>query len=142
MKKGFTLIELMVVMAIIAILSSIALVGIGKMQAMARDTKRASIMNGVRTALERYYADNQTYPDAPSPNWSSLTNALINYITIPNDPCVGGTPIGADGTVANCTGVLYEYIKGNSGSCTNTNGYALILHRESGGTNQYFCSPL
>jgi len=63
-KKGFSLIEIMVAVAIMAVLSTIALFGLKKAQASARDTARAQIMNGIRTALEKYYADKGQYTSA------------------------------------------------------------------------------
>ena len=52
----------MVVITVIAILSTIALFGIGKAQSAARDVSRQQIMNGIRTALARYYGDFGHYP--------------------------------------------------------------------------------
>ena len=57
-QKGFTLIELLVVIAIISLLASIIFVGVGTMRAKARDARRISDMNQIRTALVMY---NTTY---------------------------------------------------------------------------------
>jgi type IV pilus assembly protein PilA len=62
MQKGFTLIELMVVIAVIGILAAIALVSLTGVQRTARDAQRKSDVSSYKTALERYYADNQAYP--------------------------------------------------------------------------------
>lgn len=60
--KGFTLIELMVVIAVIGILASVALVSLTGVQKSARDAQRKSDISTYRTAMERYYADLQVYP--------------------------------------------------------------------------------
>ncbi len=60
--KGFSLIEIMIVLLVIGILSTLALVGVGKLQASARDTQRVQFMTGLQGALERYYADAKNYP--------------------------------------------------------------------------------
>lgn len=63
--KGFTLIELMVVIAVIGILASIALVSLTGVQRSARDAQRKSDLASYRTALEGSYAQgtsNQSYP--------------------------------------------------------------------------------
>lgn len=134
-KKGFTLIELMVVITVIAILSTIALFGIGKTQASARDTSRQQIMNGVRTALERYYGDNQAYPATQT--FCALVTTLSGYLgaTLPIDP---KTKVGIVCNPAT-EGATYSYTAGNAGTCTGA-GYTLTLIKESGGTS-YFCSP-
>ena len=62
MTKGFTLIELMVVIAVIGILASVALVSLTGVQKSARDAQRKSDIATYRTAIERYYADLQVYP--------------------------------------------------------------------------------
>jgi len=52
--QGFTLIELMVVVSIIALLSSIILVAIGSAQSKTRDGIRIQNMTAMRTALQLY----------------------------------------------------------------------------------------
>lgn len=52
--KGFTLIELIVVIAIIAILAGLVLVRIGNASRDARNARRDSDMNQIRSAIERY----------------------------------------------------------------------------------------
>lgn len=63
-KKGFTLIELMVVITVIAILATMVLFGLTNAQGAARDAARQQMMTGIQSALERYYGDNQRYPMA------------------------------------------------------------------------------
>ncbi len=60
--RAFTLIELLVVIAIIGLLSSVVLASLNTARAKARDAKRFSDLEQVRTALEMYYADHGAYP--------------------------------------------------------------------------------
>lgn len=66
-KKGFTLIEMLVVVAIIGILSSVVLVGIGGARQRARDARRISDVNRIQANLELGYNQATGYP-APVSN--------------------------------------------------------------------------
>lgn len=63
MKKGFTLVELLVVVAVIAILAAITVVAINpaKKLAQSRDAARKSSMQQIVTALSTYYTQNASY---------------------------------------------------------------------------------
>lgn len=61
-RKGFTLIELIVVVAIIGLLSTLAVVALGSARVKARDSKRLSDLKQMQTALELYYSDKANYP--------------------------------------------------------------------------------
>ncbi len=60
--KGFTLIELLVVIAIIGLLSTLAVVALNSARAKSRDSKRVADIKQIQTALELYFADNNSYP--------------------------------------------------------------------------------
>ncbi len=64
-KKGFTLIELMVVIAIIAILATVVLVALQGARDAAEDSKRKSAVTQIRSIAEIYYATkgDQKYTD-------------------------------------------------------------------------------
>ncbi len=66
-QKGFTLIELMVVMSIISTLSSTVLASTQQAKAKARDTQRAEEMRQVKTAMMMYANDHGgALPDPPT----------------------------------------------------------------------------
>ncbi len=60
--SGFTLIEMVVVIAVIGVLMTIAFRGTAAIQGSARDVKRVKNMNDMKAFLEQYYAANGTYP--------------------------------------------------------------------------------
>lgn len=60
--KGFTLIELMVVMAILGVLVTIALVSFRSSQMRGRDAQRKANIKEISSALELFYSDYQKYP--------------------------------------------------------------------------------
>ncbi len=60
--KGFTLVELLVVITIIGLLSSVVLASLNEARSRARDARRISDLNTIQTALALYYEDNGHYP--------------------------------------------------------------------------------
>lgn len=61
-KNGFTLLELIVVMAIIGILSTMMIGNFVTSQMRARDAKRKNDITQLQRALEQYMNDHGTYP--------------------------------------------------------------------------------
>lgn len=62
-RKGFTLIELMVVVSIIGILVSIAVPQYQRWVIRAKETALSDILNNFRKTIDDYYADHGKYPD-------------------------------------------------------------------------------
>lgn len=61
-KKAFTLIELLIVVAILGILATVAYVSLSVIKDKARDAMRISALMQVREALEIYYSNHGYYP--------------------------------------------------------------------------------
>lgn len=61
-RKGFTLIEVMVTVTIIALLSVMVISGYSQTQKRARDARRIADVGSLGIALESYYASHGSYP--------------------------------------------------------------------------------
>lgn len=73
-KRGFTLIEILIVVGIIAILIGIGAFSLAGVRPKARDAKRQTDLILVKAALAQYYADQGFYPtlaDLSSPPFTS-----------------------------------------------------------------------
>ncbi|WKZ24684.1 MAG: BspA family leucine-rich repeat surface protein [Patescibacteria group bacterium] len=86
--KAFTLIELLVVIAIIGILSTLVIISLGDSRASARDAKRLNDLKAMANALELYYADNNSYPEADnfSPGQALEAGGVVYMSKVPNNP--------------------------------------------------------
>ncbi|MCL4397480.1 type II secretion system GspH family protein [Patescibacteria group bacterium] len=94
MKKGFTLVELMVVIVVISILATIGVVSFTRVQKQARDSKRKSELTAIQTALLAFFTERRAYPDG-------LSELVPDYIS-----SVPAAPKGATGTNLDYTYVV------------------------------------
>jgi prepilin-type N-terminal cleavage/methylation domain-containing protein len=79
-KNGFTIIELLMVISIISLLSTVIFSFTNETRAKARDSVRLSDMKQIGTAMQMYYQDTGTIP-------TSFENLVPNYLpSIPLDP--------------------------------------------------------
>lgn len=125
--RGFTIVELLIVIVVIAILAAISVVAYQGIQERARDSQRLQDVKTIAKALEMYYLDNGRFPKSdcfssgcPSTKqingawattadgtWSVLEAALVpKYLSsLPKDPSAkeGATP-------AIYGGLSYDYV--------------------------------
>jgi len=79
-EKGFTLIELIVVVTIVGILAGIAIINVRFAQRKAQEAVLKDNLFTMRKAIDNFYADKQHYP-------GSLEELSPNYLrSIPKDP--------------------------------------------------------
>jgi general secretion pathway protein G len=74
-EKGFTLVELMIVIIILAVLTGIAVPSYMALRNRARESATESEMKNIATALELYQADNEIYPLT-----AGYPAGLVNYM--------------------------------------------------------------
>ena len=63
LERGFTIIELLIVIAIIAILAGLVITNYQGAQAKARDNIRVTNINSISSKLEEYHNENGAYPN-------------------------------------------------------------------------------
>jgi len=112
LRDGFTLLELLVVIGIIAVLVSLAAVSYSSAQKSSRDARRRSDMKTVQNALEQYYSASQFEYPASADCSEAEDAAYLERASFPDDP----------------GSLVYNY------SCSLT-GYCVCAQLEKGGGN-------
>lgn len=122
---GFTIVELLIVITVIAILAAITIVAYNGVQERAQNARKISDIKGVQRLIEAYQAENGSYPQTtnnPKANWRAADVRT-------DDDCTNGSsqpdwipgltqrlpqsgtdkPIGADGKTG-----CYLYVSNGS----------------------------
>ncbi len=125
LKRGFTLIELMVVIAIIGILATIITGSLSSSRAKGNDARRIADIKSIQVSLELYYNDNLMYPkNIYATSGTAPNNGLApSYISVVStDPSGNTTPqtCATTPTTAGCY-TYQAYAYGASAACTTSN---------------------
>ena len=89
-EKGFTLVELLIVISIIGVLATLLMANFIGIRQRARDAQRKADLRQIQSALEIYRSDQGAYPTT-IPNCSSSIkspdcNTSVYIQTVPSDP--------------------------------------------------------
>ncbi len=128
-KNGFSLIELLIVIALIAILTAIATASYTTMQKKARDSRRVSDLKAVQQGIEQSFADTQSYPSGDG----CVIDTMYLPDNYPFDPKTKeGYSMSCPDTTSYCVCATLEVESGNSASnCdgTVTDGNFYCIHQ-------------
>lgn len=127
-QSGFTLIEVVLVLAIGALIILMAVLAFQGAQNARRSTARTNMANQIRASVEQYAADNAgAYP----------TNAIFNTMATANnwrDPATGAYPT-TNSTNRTSVGITYAPVQncGTGNAFTPVYvGYAVQYYQENG----------
>lgn len=130
-RRGFTLMEILVAISIIAILTAIGIVSYGSVNRRSRDTKRKSDTEQVRSALEMYRTDNGYYPAIGAGSWTNASG-LSTVLVATYMPAIPSDPKSPDSA--------YRY-KATNASGGNYYGYCVSAYLESETPVSNSCTP-
>ncbi len=118
-EKGFTIVELLIVIVVIAILAAIVIVAYNGIQNRAKTTRAQTNANAVQKIAESYNADNNVYPSTIAQFTAGLTAHLPATLTVVSGNASpwglsstnGATAISYryKGTIPNVTGGVIRY---------------------------------
>lgn len=133
--RGFTMIEMLVVIALIGILAGLALVSFSSVQKQARDTTRKSDLKQYQNALEAYAnLSNGLFPSRTSSAQAHTT--LCSDLNVRLEPDISCSPDpkfgGSDATLD------YRYISNGTNGTATASQYVLWAKLENFSTNTYW----
>ena len=147
-QAGFTLIELMITMVVLAILAAIAIPSYTDYVRRGKIPEATSNLQAMKTKMEQYFQDNRTYPlngcaQAPTaPTAGQIQVPLLQHFTLSCANVTGTTyQIIATGGVANPTGdqsmvgIVFTIDQSNNRTTTVTSGTAMGKAGYIGATN-------
>lgn len=129
--KGFTIVELLIVIVVIGILALLVITTYSGIQAKARNSKRSSDIKSIQTNLEAFYTSSGYYPSRDNMNTSSWRttnmksfdqNALKDPSSTNCDPATS-TPSSNPCLVAAAAAKTYSYAvtQADGSSCESDN---------------------
>lgn len=144
-QKGFTIIELMVVIVALIILSTLVAITYSGVRSKNRNSQREQDINSLQGQLEAYYAQTDKYPTLANlndPKWraANLKNLATNGLKDPkwnkkNKNCTAdGAAVASSEPAENC--YSYQVVASDGSPCDNANTpcahYTLSANLEGG----------
>ncbi len=127
-QKAFTLIELLIVIAILGILTTAVLVAINPLEQFARgrDSGRKNMVDQVGHAIQAYYtAQNATYPPVTAA-WMTALQTTQDIKTLPDNGVAGSNPV----TICTAPGQLQNNV------CYNANAIDAVVYAVQGSRSE------
>lgn len=138
-RQGFTLIELIIVLAIFGLIANLTIVALNNAKRESRDAKRMTNISQLRSALHLYHTENLFYPDdggsplalgaddnliLDSNGWIDVSPTTPIYMySVPRDPRLVDQVVGNPCSVASTAVCDYGYSLG-------ANDYTIYFYLE------------
>jgi prepilin-type N-terminal cleavage/methylation domain-containing protein len=113
-QKGFTIVELLIVIVVIGILAALVITTYSGIQAKARNAKRQTDVQSLQTQIEAFFSQNGFYPSLTDINGSAwratnMKSLDVNAMIDPSNPTQSNTLLASPAAKS------YAYAVSNSG---------------------------
>lgn len=121
-KHGFSIVELLIVIAIMATLVTLLLPNFVNVRQKGQDSRRKLDLEQIRSALEQYRSTNGYYPTV----LTTLTAPTVYISQLPADPSTTNSyqysalPAGCDNSTTFCSDYVVGALLSSTSSCTTT----------------------
>jgi len=146
-QKGFTIVELLIVIVVIGILAALVVTTYNGIQQKARDTERKTDLNALHSHAEAYQAENAKYPSVAEYNDATFRSTSMKGLdgaamqdpkwSDANTNCTASGAVQFQDTGSPASG-CYGYTASPNGCDNGANGdcsgYTITANLESGGT--------
>jgi type IV pilus assembly protein PilA len=122
-EKGFTLIELMIVVAIIGILAAIAIPAYQDYIARSQASEAMQLLGGAKAPMAEFYGDQGRWPTSPLSVMGNLSGKYVQAVYYANAP-ISPTSLSLSLTAQYKTDGVSRILRGKTMSFDTTNGGA------------------